>query len=100
MTCYCDNPLCDTEAARKVVVSVERASDEGRLLCESCYEVFVWGVQHGRLAGAITPVNEPVLVSEPINDAEYCGVTGGEEHSSDCKYLGNNAWDCGKIDNL
>jgi len=39
------------------------------------------------------------FVPIPENDANVCGVTGTEEHAADCRYLGNDAWNCGKIDN-
>ena len=46
---YCQNPLCDAEAVKQVKVSVKKASDERRSLCACCEEVFVWGVQHGKM---------------------------------------------------
>ena len=49
METYCQNPLCDAEAVRQVKVSVKKASDERRSLCACCEEVFVWGVQHGKM---------------------------------------------------
>ena len=33
------------------------------------------------------------------DDTSLCGVTGDVEHGPDCKYLGNDSWDCGKLDN-
>ena len=33
------------------------------------------------------------------NEVTHCGVTGSAVHSKDCKYLGNDLWDCGAIDN-
>ena len=49
MKTYCENPLCDTEAITVVEVSVKIPSDEKRSLCATCEEVFVWGVQHGKI---------------------------------------------------
>ena len=46
---YCQNPLCQAEAVKEVRVSVRKASDERRSLCTCCAEVFVWGVQHGKM---------------------------------------------------
>ena len=46
---YCHNPLCDSEAVKDVKVSVNRPSDEKRSLCACCEEVFLWGVQHGKM---------------------------------------------------
>jgi len=47
---YCQNPLCENEAAKMVPVSVDQASDQKRALCAACEEVYSWGVQHGRIA--------------------------------------------------
>jgi len=44
---YCQNPLCENEAAKVVPVSVNRPSDQKRALCAACEEVYTWGVQHG-----------------------------------------------------
>lgn len=49
MKTFCENPLCDTEAVRQVKVSVKQPSDERRSLCATCEEVYVWGVQHGKM---------------------------------------------------
>jgi len=46
---YCQNPLCENEAAKVVAVSVDKPSDQKRSLCAVCEEVFSWGVQHGRI---------------------------------------------------
>jgi len=46
---YCDNYLCENEAAKTVPVSVRRAGDSERKFCEACYEAYVIGVQHGRI---------------------------------------------------
>ena len=46
---YCQNPLCENEAAKDVPVSVTEASDERRSLCAVCEEAYSWGVQHGRM---------------------------------------------------
>ena len=46
---YCQNQLCENEAAKDVPVSVDRASDESRSLCAVCEEAYSWGVQHGRM---------------------------------------------------
>ena len=48
MARYCENPLCENEAAGAVPVSVDRASDQQRALCGACNEAYDWGVQHGR----------------------------------------------------
>jgi len=47
---YCQNPLCENEAAKVVAVSVDKPSDQKRSLCAVCEEVFSWGVQHGRIS--------------------------------------------------
>jgi len=47
---YCDNYLCENEAAKTVPVSVRRAGDSERKFCEACYEAYVIGVQHGRIS--------------------------------------------------
>jgi hypothetical protein len=47
---YCQNPLCENEAAKIVPVSVDKPSDQKRALCAVCEEVYSWGVQHGRIA--------------------------------------------------
>jgi len=47
---YCQNPLCENEAAKIVPVSVDKPSDQKRALCAACEEVYTWGVQHGRIA--------------------------------------------------
>jgi len=44
---YCQNPLCENEAAKIVPVSVDKPSDQKRALCAACEEVYTWGVQHG-----------------------------------------------------
>ena len=50
---FCENHLCDNEAAESVSVSV--VDDKGRVrtqkrsLCCVCEQVFAWGCQHGRL---------------------------------------------------
>ena len=49
---YCQNPLCEHEATRKVPVSVDRSSDQRRSLCAVCEEVYSWGVQRGRMSSA------------------------------------------------
>lgn len=45
---YCENPYCDAEATHKVLVSINTFSDGVRSLCMTCYEAYVWGVQHGK----------------------------------------------------
>jgi hypothetical protein len=47
---YCENPLCENEAAKVVAVSVDRPSDQKRALCATCDEAYSWGVQHGRMS--------------------------------------------------
>ena len=47
-TQYCENELCECTATDRVRVSVKKASDGWRWLCAGCYEVYYWGVQHGR----------------------------------------------------
>jgi hypothetical protein len=44
---YCQNPLCESKAVKKVPVSVKTGFDETRALCAACDEVYTWGVQHG-----------------------------------------------------
>jgi hypothetical protein len=34
-----------------------------------------------------------------MDEENVCGVTGTQEHSDECQYLGNDMWDCGKLDN-
>jgi hypothetical protein len=46
---YCQNPLCENEAVKKVPVSVEKPSDQVRSLCAACEEPYTWGVQHGSM---------------------------------------------------
>ena len=50
MTHYCENPLCENEATKRVFVSQEKAGDGRRWLCAACEEAFTWGVQHGSMA--------------------------------------------------
>jgi hypothetical protein len=47
---YCQNPLCENEAAKRVPVSVDKPSDQKRALCAVCEEAYSWGVQHGRIS--------------------------------------------------
>jgi hypothetical protein len=49
---YCQNPLCENEATKVVLVSVDKPADQRRSLCAVCEEVYSWGVQHGRIASA------------------------------------------------
>ncbi len=49
---YCQNPLCENEATKRVSASVDRPSDQRRSLCAICEEVYSWGVQHGRMSSA------------------------------------------------
>ncbi len=44
---YCQNPLCENKAVKKVPVSVKTGFDQTRALCATCEEVYTWGVQHG-----------------------------------------------------
>ncbi len=44
---YCSNEYCDNEAEGAVSVSYEAYGDETRLLCTTCRESYVIGVQHG-----------------------------------------------------
>jgi len=68
---YCDNYLCESEAIKTVPVSVEKAGDSERKFCAACYEAYVIGVQHGRLAEQIytrraflSPIKFPVVGGE------------------------------------
>ena len=45
---YCENDVCECEAVYEVSVSINHVADEVRSLCATCYEVYIWGVQHGR----------------------------------------------------
>jgi hypothetical protein len=45
---FCDNQFCENEAVKTVPVSVRHAGDSKRKFCETCYEAYVIGVQHGR----------------------------------------------------
>ena len=45
---YCQNPFCQSETIKEVLVSVEKPCDETRALCAICEEAYTWGVQHGR----------------------------------------------------
>jgi hypothetical protein len=47
---FCENPLCENEATKRVCVSRNRAGDGQRWLCPACEEVFTWGVRHGHMA--------------------------------------------------
>ena len=47
---YCQNPLCENEAAKQVPISVQKPSDQKRALCAVCEEVYSWGVQHGQMS--------------------------------------------------
>ena len=49
MKTFCDNKYCETEAVEEVPVSVNRAGDQKRSLCATCFEAYTWGVQHGRI---------------------------------------------------
>jgi hypothetical protein len=51
-TKFCDNPLCETPAVRKVKVSVNAPNDEIRHYCATCLEAYSVGVQHGRMTSA------------------------------------------------
>lgn len=46
---YCQNQLCENEAAKEVPVSVNKSSDQSRAVCAACDEAYSWGVQHGRM---------------------------------------------------
>lgn len=45
---YCQNPLCENEAVKMVLVSLDKQANRKRALCAACQEVYTWGVQHGR----------------------------------------------------
>jgi hypothetical protein len=55
---YCQNPFCENEATKQVLVSIDKAGDQKRSLCAVCEEVYTWGVQHGRM----TPQNKRLWV--------------------------------------
>ena len=69
---YCQNPLCENEAAKVVAVSVDKPSDQKRSLCAVCEEVFSWGVQHGRIASI--PKEAWVLYVTGAGTAVHSGV--------------------------
>jgi len=86
-TKYCENPLCECEATERVRVSVTKPSDGWRWLCAGCYEVYYWGVQHGRMFEAAchgVPVSDQSSQDKPkkptritkalIKKAEKLGV--------------------------
>jgi hypothetical protein len=60
---FCQNDLCESEAVRQVLISVERPCDQKRALCAACKEAYDWGVQHGRR----TPKNKQVWVLAVID---------------------------------
>jgi hypothetical protein len=45
---YCDNQWCECPATQTVKVSINKPHDGKRRYCDSCYEVYMIGVQHGR----------------------------------------------------
>jgi hypothetical protein len=47
---FCQNPLCENQAVKKVAVSVKAPSDQMRALCAACEEAHSWGVQHGLMS--------------------------------------------------
>lgn len=53
---FCCNPYCENEGASEVGVSVEKASDQQRILCTACRETYTWGVQHGRMTALTGPL--------------------------------------------
>ena len=63
-TVYCDNPYCQSPAAKIVRVSVDRAGDEQRAYCAVCEEVFSSGVQHGRYVEAAARGSVPDFQAE------------------------------------
>ena len=69
---YCQNPLCENQAAKIVPVSVDKPSDQKRALCAACEEVYTWGVQHGRIASV--PKNVWVLHVSDAGSAVHAGV--------------------------
>ena len=46
---FCQNPLCESPAAKTVPVSVDSPSDQRRRLCATCEEAYTWGAQHGKM---------------------------------------------------
>ena len=69
---YCQNPLCENEAAKIVPVSVDKPSDQKRALCAACEEVYTWGVQHGGLTSR--PKRVWVLQVSDAGSAVHAGV--------------------------
>ncbi len=59
MKTYCENPLCQNEAIKKVRVSVEKPGDRVVALCALCEEAYTWGVQHGRATAEGQPQSRP-----------------------------------------
>jgi hypothetical protein len=49
-TDYCDNQFCESEAIKKVSVSVRSGGDSERKFCGACYEAYIIGMQHGRIS--------------------------------------------------
>jgi hypothetical protein len=45
---YCSNEACESPATERVVVSENRPHDSTRNYCDSCYNIYLIGVQHGR----------------------------------------------------
>ena len=45
---HCQNQYCENESAKKVPVSVKKASDQKRAVCAACEGTYTWGVQQGR----------------------------------------------------
>lgn len=56
---YCDSFTCDGEAVETVRVSVNKAHDGRRHLCQQCYEMYMIGVQHGRFHEAAVMKVQP-----------------------------------------
>lgn len=45
---YCDSEGCHADATEQVKVSVDKAHDDTRNFCDSCFYTYLIGVQHGR----------------------------------------------------
>ena len=86
----CDRcPKCEPETGR-----IGRGD-----YCKDCTaklkaEGFVWSDYYRDYVKA--DEHGPIIADR--NETVHCGVTGTDEHAITCKYLGNDAWNCGKLD--
>lgn len=60
----CENESCRNKSVTEVTVSIAKPSDQTRLLCAICQEVYGWGVRHG------LPIKSPGLQILPPTKEE------------------------------